>query len=176
MSWESPSVKSTHVWAEPTIGSRLLSQQVYIYSHLCLCLTMVGIAIFEPFSGQISCFLWVCLREPTELGSIHLVTFSPSEHQSLHFEATVFGDCVSGYWRIVASSTATPFQAFFIPRGLPKLVIMDADSQFTSLVESMCSILGLPFAAVTSQPTEHTIRPFSSADQGCCPNHPTPSI
>ena len=43
------------------------------------------------------------------------------------------------------------FQAFFIPRGLPKLVIVDAGSQFAGLVERMCGQLGIPFHTVTRE-------------------------
>ena len=43
------------------------------------------------------------------------------------------------------------FQTFFVPRGLPKLVIVDAGSQFAGLVQRMCGTLGIPFHAVTRE-------------------------
>jgi hypothetical protein len=43
------------------------------------------------------------------------------------------------------------FEAFFIPNGLPKFIVMDASSEFTGTMTQMCNNLGTPFHTVAKE-------------------------
>ena len=43
------------------------------------------------------------------------------------------------------------FAYFFVPNGLPRLVIIDAGSSFTGMMEEMCNLLRIPYHKVSKE-------------------------
>jgi hypothetical protein len=54
--------------------------------------------------------------------------------------------------------------SFFIPDGLPKLVVFDVRSEFAGAMTKMCTNLGIPFHTVAKENHEGDLKCYSSTD------------
>ena len=105
-----------------------------------------GIPVDEPFD-IIGIDIWFPGKTTTDIKQVKNL----KEHRAvLNCMDTLTGFISSAFMSWVDSESAAKlaFSHFFIPNGIPKLILLDGDSAFKGVLVQMCTILGVRYRVV----------------------------